>query len=61
VVSGEWQITPLGTRFLSGEAMIQRWVITLNNKVVEFEGELVSVETILPYTYDQREDYAKRK
>lgn len=52
--SGVWRPTPLGIRFVEGRDTIPRYVVTLNNEVVGYEGDAIDVRQAL----GQRFDYA---
>lgn len=55
--NGEWQVTDLGWQFFRGDGGLRRKVYTYRNKIVEFEGETVSILSFLPYEYFHTEDY----
>ncbi len=50
--SGVWRPTPLGVRFVEGRDTIPRYVVTLNNEVVGYEGDAITVRQALGQRFD---------
>ncbi len=50
--SGLWQPTRLGLDFVDGNATIQRYVVTLNNRVLGFDGPEVGIQDLLADRFD---------
>lgn len=56
--SKQWEITQFGYDFLSGKEWVYRCVMTYNDKIVGYDGDLVCVNAVT-YELMTREDFAK--
>jgi len=45
--SGMWMPTEKGIKFARGEAVLKKYVITLNNKCIGYEGDFIDVKEAL--------------
>lgn len=57
-----WQITEEGLRFVKGEEIVPKIVITYRNQFEKFDGPLIGIETALQeYGYWWREQYLENR
>jgi uncharacterized protein YjhX (UPF0386 family) len=56
----EWKITQLGRDFLEGREWLYRQALTYNDKVVNYEGELVCVNTVT-FELMTKDEFAKNR
>lgn len=56
----EWKITQLGRDFLEGREWLYRQVLTCNDKVVNYDGDLVRVNTVT-FELMTKDEFAKNK